>query len=698
VSTSTSLAPSSQTTIARGRGYFRRARRYIGGLIVLIAIPCGAVLAQTVGPPSVIPDAITVDVPTTITVTAAISGNVIPQSVEVQRLDSLGNPIAIIGKLADDGVSPDLVAGDGVYTGTVSISDSTIGKVALRVSVGFAGSLRRTVSVPVSIDVVPTGFPTTYVPNPNAPTDIDPNTGATIITNEVLVCFAPLTSVSTILATAKLINGTVSGRIYGGLPTGDSCYQISLSVSSTTAVSNAVQSLKIQPNVTVAEPDVVTQLDAFTCPVPQPTGNTKSYNNVQLDAAQKISTGQGVKVAVLDTGVDIYNSDLSPHIAEVIDGADDFGHGTNVSGIVAAMAPKASILSIKVCGSTLKGYGCPEERQLIGINKAMAAMAAMGPVVVPIVNGCPVTPKGPGGVINMSLGDRNPLPSVAKLITCAISQNIVVVTSAGNEADPALQTALHYPASDAGVINVGNVDENDVRNVCSVHGSWVTMSAPGVNIQSAGCFNWSGPVTHTCGPNPNNMTHHTTSTLTGTSQASPFVAGTAALVKAAYPTLDAKQVRDQILGGAMPIVDAQSNNEDMGVGRLDALAALGAIRLTHIGNTPQVDFWVSTDVPPLVTFSLSNKHTSCEVQSSLPCAVDFPTALFKKGTFNLTIHDTDPMADIGLQLLSTNPGLIFTGVISGNGTKVNDTNATAFLIGNAINGALSFVKFSLERK
>jgi subtilisin family serine protease len=635
-------------------------------------------------------------------VTAAINGRVIPQSVEVQRPDSMGNPIAIIGKLADDGISPDLVAGDGIFTGAVSVSNSSIGKTALRVSAAGLGSLRRVVSAPISVDVVPTGFPTTYVPIPDAPTATDPTTGATIIANEVLACFAPGTSVSTIVSTARLISGTVFGRIYGGRPNGDACYQILLPVSSATAVNNAIQSLKVQPGVTVVDADVITQLQASTC-FPPPTGNTRSYNNIQLNAAQKISTGRGVKVAVLDTGVDIYNLDLAPHIAEVIDGADDHGHGTNVSGIVAAMAPQASILSIKVCGPGSEG--CPEARQRVGLNKAMAAMAAMGPMAGPIVaSGCPATPAGPGGVINMSLGGLTPRPRIAELITCAISQNIVVVAAAGNETDPALQTPLHYPAADPGVISVGNVDENDVRNPCSVHGGWVTMSAPGVNIQSAGCFNWTGPVTRTCGPNPTHTLHHTSSTLTGTSQASPFVAGTAALVKAAYPTLDLKQVQAQILLGAMPIFanGPPSNNQDMGAGRLDALAALGAIRLTHVGATPLVDFWLSTDVPSIFdSYSLGNQHASCEVQSTLPCVVDFPTALFKKGNFTLTIHDTDPSADIGLQLLSTNPGLSFTGVISGNGTIVNDAahnQASAFLIGNAINGALSFVKFSLTRK
>ena len=503
MSTAASLSPSAQITTVQGGGYLRKARRYIESLIIaLMASPCGTALAQTVGPPSVIPDAMTVDVPTTITVTAAISGNVIPQSVEVQRLDSLGNPIAIIGKLSDNGVSPDLVAGDGVYTGAVSISNSSIGKVALRVSAAALGSLRRTVSAPASIDVVPTGFPTTYVPIPNAPTATDPNTGATIIANEVLACFAPGTSVSTIVSTARLISGTVFGRIYGGRPNGDACYQILLPVSSATAVNNAIQSLEAQPSVTVVDADMITQLQADAClPPPPPTGNTKSYNNIQLDAAQKISTGQGVKVAVLDTGVDIYNSDLSPHIVKVIDGADDFGHGTNVIGIVAAVAPQASILSIKVCGPASEG--CPEARQRVGLNKAMAEMAAMGPMQAPIAaNGCPATPPGPGGVINMSLGGVTPRPRVAELITCAISQNIVVVASAGNERNPALLTALHYPAADSGVISVGNVDETDVRNPCSVHGGWVKMSAPGVNIKSAGCFNWKGPPVNTCGPIP----------------------------------------------------------------------------------------------------------------------------------------------------------------------------------------------------
>lgn len=657
-------------------GFAIQARGYIVGLMIpLMAIPCGAALAQTVGRPSVVPDAMSVNAPTTITVTAAISGNVIPQSVEVQRLDLLGNPIAIVGKPADNGVSPDLVAGDGVYTGTVSISSSSVGKVALRVSAGFAGSLRRTVSAPVSIDVVPTGFPTTYVPNPNAPTAIDPKTGATIVANEVLACFAPGTSVGTIIATATLINGRVSGRIYGGLPTGDSCYQISLPVSSATVVNNAIQSLKAQPNVTVAEADMIGELQGSAC-VPLPTCNTTSYNNVQLDAAQKISTGQGVKVAVLDTGVDIYNSNLSPHIAKVIDGADDNGHGTNVGGIVAAVAPQAAIVSIKVCDPA-----CQVGDVWNGLNLAIAENV---------------------GVINLSLGFTFPVPDIVKLINDAISKKIVVVAAAGNYSS----TTFFYPAAGdpnipTNILSVGAVNDTDTRWVDSAHcppicgsnhGGWVKMSAPGVKIVSTGCFHFTG---ESCGLNPNHELHTTTSTFSGTSQATPFVAGTAALVKAAHPTWDATQVQAQILAGVMPIVDAQSNNEDMGAGRLDALAALGAIRLTHIGNTQVVDFTASTTIS-FSSFTLGNQHNYCEVQTLLPCAADFPAASFKNGDVSLTLHDTDALDDIGLQLLITTSGLSFTRVISGNGSASGKQGST-FLIGNGINGTLSFVDFAMKQ-
>src|SRR5262249_9751929 len=152
--------------------------------------------------------------------------------------------------------------------------------------------------------------------------------------------------------------------------------------------------------------------------------------------------------------------------------------------------------------------------------------------------------------------------------------------------------------------------------------------------------------------------------MTGTSMSSPFVSGVAALVRATYPSLTQGQAVAQILNGAMPIFPYQgytaTDNQAMGSGRLDALAALGALRFTHVGNTSLVSFDVTTTsqviTDSLTLSSKNNQQQPCELLAT-PCVAEVPTAQIQKGTFALTLHNTNSNTVVGLQLKSTNPGL-----------------------------------------
>ncbi|HVP55371.1 MAG TPA: choice-of-anchor X domain-containing protein [Candidatus Eisenbacteria bacterium] len=319
------------------------SKNCVGFLLLLSALQ---VLAQAppVGSPGLKPAAITVNTPTTITVTSRIvTPNVIPGSVNVQLLNSQGKVQSTLGLLHDDGVAPDLVAGDGVYSGSIVLNEAQLQPVSIRISAAVKGALRRIFSVPVSIDVLPPGIPTL----PEAP-DIsqvttDPATGNQIIGNEVLVCFLASTSIATIVSDADLIGGSIVGR-FSGL---GSCYQFGLPVGSTGAtVDAAIAVLKARSEVVSAEADSVITTSAGPCY----TCGTSAFLALRLDSAQTISLGAGTMVAILDTGIApayvLANHRIIPGPDELLGGivsADYNGHGTFVAGVVSATAPDANI-------------------------------------------------------------------------------------------------------------------------------------------------------------------------------------------------------------------------------------------------------------------------------------------------------------------------------------------------------------------
>ena len=124
----------------------------------------------------------------------------------------------------------------------------------------------RTVSNAFFMDVLPAGVPTVPVAPDFGHVAIDPATGATIITDEVIACFAPATSFGTISTIGNSFGATVVGR-FSGL--GGNCYQFGLPQDSTVAtIYGALSVLKSRPEVTAAEPDVVRDNASFPCADP----------------------------------------------------------------------------------------------------------------------------------------------------------------------------------------------------------------------------------------------------------------------------------------------------------------------------------------------------------------------------------------------------------------------------------------------
>ena len=234
-------------------------------------------------------------------------------------------------------------------------------------------------------------------------------------------------------------------------------------------------------------------------------------DRIDAELAWGTSTGYGIKVAVLDTGIDNNHADLVGNIAGGINFVpknsarpvdpnnwdDDNGHGTHVAGIVAAtdneigvvgVAPQASLYGVKVLDRRGSGY---LSYVIAGIEWA-------------VVNEM--------DVINMSLGTTSDVPSLQDAVDAAYNAGVVVVAAAGNSGDGNSETnEVIYPAKYESVIAVAATASDDSTPYWSSEGVEVEIAAPGVDIRST----W------------NDGTYNT---ISGTSMASPHVAGTVALM------------------------------------------------------------------------------------------------------------------------------------------------------------------------
>jgi subtilisin family serine protease len=273
-----------------------------------------------------------------------------------------------------------------------------------------------------------------------------------------------------------------------------------------------------------------------------------------LGAAHSVTTGSGVTVAVLDTGIDSAHVALmgmvlpngwnfvdgNADVSDVGNGIDDdddgnidemTGHGTAVSGVVAMVAPDAFLLPVKILDSD--GLG-DVFRTAQGIYYAVAQGAH---------------------VINLSIGTQSNNQVLRTAIETASQAGIIVVASAGNKNR---QHPAQMPAGDENTIGVAATDEVDAKGFFSNYGSHIGMSAPGDNI-----------VTTT----PEN----TYALCSGTSLSAAFVSGAAALVRTVDPQAPAEQVEAVLLETAVNIdVNNPAYIGLLGTGRLNVADAVGA--------------------------------------------------------------------------------------------------------------------------
>ncbi|MBF2054130.1 MAG: peptidase S8 [Candidatus Sericytochromatia bacterium] len=306
------------------------------------------------------------------------------------------------------------------------------------------------------------------------------------------------------------------------------------------ATQAAIEALNNNPAVLYAEPNFVVSIpQVLPGDVPQRPNPRNTYPNDEMFASQyahQVSNSQAgwqltrgdrrTVLAVIDTGVDSQHPDLAAKmlpgfdaITGSNDAKDEHGHGTHCAGIAAALtnngvgiagfAPEVSILPVRVLDA--RGSGT-------------SADVAAGTIWA-ADNGA--------DVISMSLGGRANPKVKEDSIKHALAKDVVVVAAMGNYGD----NSKIFPAAQDGVIAVGATDDANQRARFSQYGTWISVSAPGVNILS------------TFPTNANNMNRRNYGSISGTSMATPAAAGVAALIRSQFPDMNREQVRAQLEQG-----------------------------------------------------------------------------------------------------------------------------------------------------
>ncbi|MEB3330707.1 MAG: S8 family serine peptidase [Candidatus Sericytochromatia bacterium] len=277
--------------------------------------------------------------------------------------------------------------------------------------------------------------------------------------------------------------------------------------------------------------------------------------------AWRVTRGKpDVRIGVVDTGVDLSHPALREQVVGhwrasgllgrlgVGSARDDNGHGTHCAGIAAAsgedgltgLAPGCKLLVVKALDRNGAGATSDIVR---GIRWAVASGAR---------------------VLSLSVGGQEPSQAMVAAVAEALKAGVVVVAAMGNEG----KALKNYPAAIPGVIAVGATSRTDKPASFSTRGPWISVAAPGVDI-------WSTAPTYavTMSRGKDAPLGVGEGKLSGTSMATPMVAGLAALIVSAHPAWTPAQVKAAIVRGVVPLGDGF--NARTGHGRIDAGRTLG---------------------------------------------------------------------------------------------------------------------------
>jgi subtilisin family serine protease len=263
---------------------------------------------------------------------------------------------------------------------------------------------------------------------------------------------------------------------------------------------------------------------------------------MRLPEAHALSVGADVTIAVIDSGIDVTHPELAGVITGTFDalnnGEGPHPHGTSIAGVIASharlmgTAPSSHLLAIRAFGSQKSGAEGTSFLILKSLDYALAKNAK---------------------IINMSFAGPHD-PAMERGLAVAAAKGIVLVAAAGNAG---AKSPPLYPAADRNVIAVTATDQSDKLFAQSNRGSYVAISAPGVDILS---------------PAPDGKYQMSS----GTSLSAAYVSGVAALMIARNPEISSAEVRATLTSTARDL-GPKGRDDQFGAGQADAFSAVSAV-------------------------------------------------------------------------------------------------------------------------
>ncbi len=308
----------------------------------------------------------------------------------------------------------------------------------------------------------------------------------------------------------------------------------------------AIEALKKNPNVAYIEPNYIVQLipDVITAGDVQPLAQTLPWgvNRIDADLAWAITKGTGVKVGIVDTGIDRDHPDLVANIhggynciKETTNFEDDHGHGSHCAGIAAAV------------DNTIGVVGVAPEAWLYGIKVLNRQGSGTTADCIQGIQWC--TTNGLD-VISMSWGSTTYSQAMHDACDAAWNAGLFLVGAAGNNGN----NFIIYPAKYDSVVAITATDSSDNRASWSCYGPEAFLAAPGVSIYST--YKNGGYAT-----------------MSGTSMACPHVSGTVALAWAAHPSYTNAQIKN-LLATTAEDLGTPGWDQYYGYGLVDAYAVV----------------------------------------------------------------------------------------------------------------------------
>ncbi|MFD1885874.1 S8 family serine peptidase [Paenibacillus wenxiniae] len=263
--------------------------------------------------------------------------------------------------------------------------------------------------------------------------------------------------------------------------------------------------------------------------------------SIGANLVKKISKGKQVKVAVLDTGISSHSDLNIKGGISFVDGESDYsdrqGHGTHMAGTISAVddtygiigvAPDVDLYAVKVINAEGKGY-------------TSSVIQAIDWAIDQHIN-----------IINISFTSVEYSEALEKAIQTAREKGILIFAAAGNSGNGS--DNVRYPAKYPGVIGVGAVNTAHMRATFSATGEGVDLVAPGTNVLST-------------------LNHNKYGVLSGTSSATAFASGAAALLWEHHPDWTADQVVEQLYQTATSLGESRQ----YGKGLINVAKALGIV-------------------------------------------------------------------------------------------------------------------------